>query len=41
MTLNYLVRVERHPFSNGVVGGSILDMKLSPYLTKKLATVAM
>jgi hypothetical protein len=37
MTLNYLVIVERYPFLNGVVIDSILAVKSSLYLTKKLA----
>ena len=32
MTLNYQVIVERYPFPNGVVGGSILVVKSSLYL---------
>ena len=35
MTLNYQVDVERYPFPNEVVGGSISVMKYSLYLTKK------
>jgi hypothetical protein len=33
MTLNYRVIVERYPFPNGVVGGSIPVVKSSLYLT--------
>ena len=32
MTLNYLVTVERYPFSNEVVDGSIPTVKCSLYL---------
>ena len=35
MTLNYQVIVERYPFSNGVVGSSILVVKSSLYLIGK------
>jgi hypothetical protein len=35
MTLNYQVIVERYPFLNGVVGGSLPTMKSSLYLTRK------
>ena len=35
MTLNYPVIVETYPFSNGVVGGSMLAVKSSLYLTEK------
>ena len=34
MTLNYWVVVERYSFPNGVVAGSIPDVKSSLYLTK-------
>ena len=34
MTLNYWVIVERYPFSNGVVGGSIFVLESSLYLTE-------
>jgi hypothetical protein len=39
MTLNYRVIVERYPFPNEVVGGSISDLISSVYLTgeKKLS----
>jgi hypothetical protein len=37
MTLNYRVVVERHPFTNGVVGDSVHDVKSSLYFTGKLA----
>ena len=33
MILNYWVIVERYPFPNGVVGGSIPALKSSLYLT--------
>ena len=35
MVLNYWVIVKRYPFPNGVVGGSILALKSSLYLTNK------
>ena len=35
MTLNYQVIVERYPFPNGVVGGSIPAVKSFLYLTEK------
>ena len=35
MTLNYRVKVERHPFPNGVVGGSMPPVIFSLYLTEK------
>jgi hypothetical protein len=35
MALNYQVIVERYPFPNAVVGGSIPVVKSSLYLTKK------
>ena len=35
MTLNYWVIMERYPFPNGVVGGSIRAVKSSLYLTIK------
>jgi hypothetical protein len=35
MILNYWVIVERYPIMNGVVGGLILAVKSSLYLTKK------
>ena len=35
VTLNYQVIVERYPFLNGVVGGSILVVKSSLYLTRE------
>ena len=38
MTLNNPVRVERYPFSNTVVDGSIPAVKSSLYLTKKKLT---
>ena len=39
MTLNYWVIVERYPFLNEVVGGSIPAMKASLYLTEKTSQV--
>jgi hypothetical protein len=36
MTLNYRVIVEKYPFPNGVVGGSIPAVNSSLYLTEKL-----
>ena len=38
MALNYQVIVERYPFPNGMVGGSILTVKSSLYLTVKKLT---
>jgi hypothetical protein len=35
MTLNYRVIMERYPFPNGVVGGSVPVMKSSLYLTEE------
>jgi hypothetical protein len=35
MTLNYWMIVERYPFSNGMVGGSIHAAKSSLYLMEK------
>ena len=35
MTLNYRIIMERYPFPNGVVGGSIPIVKSSLYLTKE------
>ena len=35
MAQNYWVIVERYPFPNGVVGGSISAVKSSLYLTEK------
>jgi hypothetical protein len=35
MTLNYQVLVERYPFPNGVVSGSIPVVKSSLYLMRK------
>ena len=34
-TLNYQMIVKRYPFSNGVVGGSIIFVKSSLYLIRK------
>jgi hypothetical protein len=39
MTLHYRVIVERYPFPNGVVGGSIRAMKSSLHLTGKTSEV--
>ena len=36
MTLNYRVIVDRYPFSDGVVGGSILLVKFSLHLTEEI-----
>ena len=38
MTLSYQVIVERYPFLNGVVGGSISALKSSLYLMEKKIT---
>ena len=35
LTLNYRVIVEKYPFPNGVVGGSIPVVKSSLYLTEE------